>query len=90
MVSPYDWQEIIGTIGLFTLLITVVLSLMWRKAFLKRAEMQIRQDDRYRKLAERADEHQAKIAEQLEALNERLARVEAGNASIEETLKVVE
>jgi UDP-N-acetylglucosamine transferase subunit ALG13 len=90
MESPYDWQEIIGTIGLFTLLISVVLTLMWRKTFLKKAELQIRQDDRYRKLAERADAHQAELAQQLTALNERLARIEAGNAAIEETLKVVE
>jgi hypothetical protein len=90
MDSPYDWQEIIGTTGLFTLLITVVLSLIWRKAFLKRAEMQIRQDDEYKKLAERADERQAEIALQLAALNERIARIETSNAAIEETLKVVE
>ncbi|GAA2151610.1 hypothetical protein [Glycomyces lechevalierae] len=90
MDSPYDWQEIIGTTALFTLLITVVLSLIWRKAFLKRAEMQIRQDDEYKKLAQRADERQTEIAQQLAALNERLARIETSNASIEETLKVVE
>jgi septal ring factor EnvC (AmiA/AmiB activator) len=90
MDSPYDWQEIIGTTALFTLLITVVLSLIWRKAFLKRAEMQIRQDDEYKQLAQRADERQTEIARQLAALNERLARIETSNASIEETLKVVE
>jgi septal ring factor EnvC (AmiA/AmiB activator) len=90
MDSPYDWQEIIGTTALFTLLITVVLSLIWRKAFLKRAEMQIRQDDEYKQLAQRADERQTEIAQQLAALNERLARIETSNASIEETLKVVE
>lgn len=90
MVSPYDWQEVIGTVGMFVLLITIVLTLLWRKAFLKKAEMQIALDDRYKKLAERADEHQAAIAEQLAALNERVARLEASNASIEETLKVVE
>jgi septal ring factor EnvC (AmiA/AmiB activator) len=90
MDSPYDWQEIIGTTALFTLLITVVLSLIWRKAFLKRAEMQIRQDDKYKQLAQRADERQTEIAQQLAALNERLARIETSNASIEETLKVVE
>jgi septal ring factor EnvC (AmiA/AmiB activator) len=90
MDSPYDWQEIIGTTALFTLLITVVLSLIWRKAFIKRAEMQIRQDDKYKQLAQRADERQTEIAQQLAALNERLARIETSNASIEETLKVVE
>lgn len=90
MDSPYDWQEIIGTTALFTLLITVVLSLIWRKAFLKRAEMQIRRDDEYKQLAQRADERQTEIAQQLAALNERLARIETSNASIEETLKVVE
>lgn len=90
MDSPYDWQEIIGTTALFTLLITVVLSLIWRKAFLKRAEMQIRRDDEYKQIAQRADERQTEIAQQLAALNERLARIETSNASIEETLKVVE
>jgi len=90
MESPYDWQEIIGTTGLFVLLISVVLTLMWRKTFRQRYELQMEQSEKYRQLAERADERQTEIAQQLAALNERLARLETSNAAIEETLKVVE
>ncbi|MQM27754.1 hypothetical protein [Glycomyces albidus] len=90
MDSAYDWQEIIGSIGMFVLLITVVLSLIWRNAFLKRTRMQHEQDDRYLKLAERADEQQARLHDRLQALDERLARLESSSASIEQTLKVVE
>jgi septal ring factor EnvC (AmiA/AmiB activator) len=90
MDSPYDWQEIIGTTALFVLLISVVLSLIWRKTFRQRYEMQMKQSKQYQQLAERADERQTEIAQQLAALNERLARIETSNAAIEETLKVVE
>jgi septal ring factor EnvC (AmiA/AmiB activator) len=90
MESPYDWQEIIGTTGLFVLLISVVLTLMWRKTFRQRYELQMKQSEQYRQLAERADERQTELAQQLAALNERLARLETSNAAIEETLKVVE
>ena len=76
-------METIGTVALLTLLITIVLSLIWRSAFLKRAKLQHAHDDRYLKLAERSEEQQAKVGEQLQALNARVA-------SIEETLKVVE
>ena len=89
-MNEHEWQEVIGTIGMFVLLITVVISLIWRSAFIKRAKLQGAQDDRYLKLAERSDENQARTAEQLAALNERLARLETSSASIEETLKVVE
>jgi hypothetical protein len=90
MVSPYDWQEVIGTIGMFVLLITVVLSLIWRSALLKRTRLQHAHEDRFLELAERSNELQARTAEQLQTLNARLARLETSNASIEETLKVVE
>jgi hypothetical protein len=90
MTSPYDWQEVIGTIALFFLFISVVLSLIWRGAFLKRLKLQHAHDDRYLQIAERSEEQQAKIAEQLEALNARVARLEASTDSIEQTLKVVE
>ncbi|MCD0442945.1 hypothetical protein LO763_04805 [Glycomyces sp. A-F 0318] len=83
-------MEIVGGIGMFALIITVVLSLIWRSAFLKRTRLQHGQDDRYLKLVERSEEQQAKVLEQLQALNARVTRIETGTASIEETLKVVE
>jgi hypothetical protein len=89
-MNEHEWPEVIGTIGLFALLIGVVLSLIWRSAFIKRVKLQYKHEDQYRALAVKAEESQAKVAEQLAAVNERLARIEAGNASIEQTLKVVE
>jgi hypothetical protein len=89
-LNEHEWPEVIGTVGLFALLIGVVLSLIWRSAFIKRVKLQYKHDDRYRELAVKAEESQARLAEQLAAVNERLARIEAGNASIEQTLKVVE
>ena len=89
-MSGHEWPEVIGAIGIFTLMNGVVLSLIWRSAFIKRVKLQYQHDDRYKELAAKAEATQARLAEQLEALNERLARVEAGNASIEETLKVVD
>ncbi|GAA2146776.1 hypothetical protein [Glycomyces algeriensis] len=89
-MNEHEWPEVIGAIGMFALLIGVVLSLIWRSAFIKRVKLQYRHDDQYKELAAKAQEGQVKIAEQLAVVNERLARIEAGNASIEETLKVVE
>jgi hypothetical protein len=89
-MNEHEWPEVIGTIGFFALLIGVVLSLIWRSAFIKRVKLQYRHDDQYRALAEKAEESQTRLAEQLALVNDRLARIEAGNASIEQTLKVVE
>lgn len=89
-MNEHEWPEVIGTIGFFALLIGVVLSLIWRSAFIKRVKLQYRHDDQYRALAANAEATQAKLAEQLALVNDRLARIEAGNASIEQTLKVVE
>jgi len=90
MTSPYDFQEVIGTIGMFVLLITVVLSLIWRGAFLRRTKLQHAHDDRYLKLAERSEEQQAKVIDALTQLNARVAGLETSSAAIEETLKVVD
>ncbi|HEX2144098.1 MAG TPA: hypothetical protein VHG10_06290 [Glycomyces sp.] len=89
-MSGHEWPEVIGAIGLFTLMNGVVLSLIWRSAFIKRVKLQYRHDDQYKELAAKAEQTQAKLAEELTAVNQRLTRIEAGNASIEETLKVVE
>lgn len=83
-------METIGAIGVFTLIITVILSLIWRSAFLKRTKLQHAHDDRYLALVERSEEQQGNVLEQLQSLNARLARLETSSASIEETLKVVE
>lgn len=89
-MNEHEWPEVIGTIGFFALLIGVVLSLIWRSAFIKRVKLQYKHDDQYRALAAKAEESQTRLAEQLALVNDRLARIEAGNASIEQTLKVVE
>jgi hypothetical protein len=89
-VNEHEWPEVIGTIGFFALLIGVVLSLIWRSAFIKRVKLQYRHDDQYRALAAKAEESQTRLTEQLALVNDRLARIEAGNASIEQTLKVVD
>jgi hypothetical protein len=83
-------MDIVGAVGFFVLITAIVVSLIWRKAFLKQAELKYRNGDEYRELAAKAEEGQARLAEQLAAVNERLARIEAGNASIEQTLKVVD
>ncbi|MBO3732063.1 hypothetical protein [Glycomyces niveus] len=89
-MTEHEWPEVIGAIGVFALLIGVVLSLIWRSAFIKRVKLQYRHDERYKELAAKAEESQVRVAEQLAVLNERLARLETSSASIEETLKVVE
>jgi hypothetical protein len=88
--SPWDVQEVIGTIAFFVLLIGLVFSLIWRGAFIRRAHLQYKSDDRYKELAAKTEETQAELVEQLKAIGDRLARIEASNASIEDTLKVVE
>ena len=54
---------VIGAIGMFALLIGVVLSLIWRSAFIKRVQLQYRHDDKYKKLAAKAEESQVRVAE---------------------------
>jgi hypothetical protein len=90
MENTWEFQEVIGTVGFFILIISIVLSLIWRKTLLKRAQIVHGQGRQYQELAAKTEEGQARIAEQLKALDDRLARIEAANASIEQTLKVVE
>ncbi|MGZ3145672.1 hypothetical protein ACVDFE_27505 [Lentzea chajnantorensis] len=53
-MSPYDWQEIIGVVGVFVLITAVTTVLIWQLAATWRAKAALARENEYRALAERA------------------------------------
>jgi hypothetical protein len=89
-MNDHQWQEVIGTIGMFVLVLTVV-TLTLRYVFnSRRAKVAAAKDDVYRELAEAALEGQQRTERQLGDLTERLTDLQARTGSLERILKEVE
>lgn len=78
-----DWTEVVGALGLFLLITTVVAVTIWQLGAAWRAKVLLSREDAYRTLAESAVKSQenseralAEMSEQLTALSSRLANVE--------------
>ncbi|MFD9698255.1 hypothetical protein [Lentzea sp. NPDC059081] len=75
-MSPYDWQEIIGVVGVFVLITTVTTVLVWQLAATWRAKAALSRESEYRALAERAVQAQENSERKLDEMGERLRSVE--------------
>jgi len=89
-VTGQDWTEVVGAIGLFTLVITVVTVTIVQVATTVRAKATLAREAEYRKLAESAIETQQAIERQLAELKEHSGRTQDRLASIERILTQVE
>jgi phage shock protein A len=89
-VTGQDWTEVVGAIGLFTLVITVVTVTIVQVSTTVRAKATLAREAEYRKLAESAIETQQAIERQLAELKEHSGRVQDRLASIERILTQVE
>jgi hypothetical protein len=89
-VTGQDWTEVVGAIGLFTLVITVVTVTIVQVATTVRAKATLAREAEYRKLAESAIETQQAIERQLAELTEHSGRTQDRLASIERILTQVE
>lgn len=82
-MNEHEWTEIIGAIGMFVLLITVVALSIWQFAKTQRAKAVLAREEQYRKLAEaavasqqNADRQLTELAAHMTDLRDRMSRVE--------------
>ncbi len=80
-----DWTEIIGAIGVFALVITVITTIIIQVARTSRAKATLARESEYRNLAETAIHTQEGIERQLTKVAGRLADMESRMASLERT-----
>ncbi|WP_026923653.1 hypothetical protein [Glycomyces arizonensis] len=89
-MSEHAWAEIIGAIGLFVLVISVVLSIIWQFAITVRAKAKLAREDEYKRLAESAVAGREHLERQLEEIKGELAQIKTKGETIEDMLRVVE
>jgi hypothetical protein len=89
-MSDHDWTEVVGAIGIFTLLTTVITVTIVQLAASWRAKASLAREQEYRNLAEAAVRNQESIERQLAELNGRLTETQSRMNSIERVLKEVE
>ena len=82
-MSDTDWQEVIGTIGIFILVTSVIVVSIWQVAATARARAVLAREKEYRQLADRAVVVQ-------EATERQLGEMQARLTSVERLLKDVE
>ncbi len=85
-----DWTEIIGAIGVFVLVITVITVSIVQFASTTRAKAVLAREAEYRKVAEAAAQTQEATGRRLADLDERFGQMQTRLASIEQILKQVE
>lgn len=89
-MSPYGWQEIIGVVGVFVLIITVTTVGIWQLAATWRAKAALARESEYKLLAERSVAAQESSERRLSELGERVAEMQVRIQSVERILKEVE
>ncbi|MFD4762954.1 hypothetical protein ACFWOJ_30110 [Streptomyces sp. NPDC058439] len=89
-MNEHEWQEVIGTIGMFVLLIAVVVTVIWQVAAGRRAKAREAREIEYQKLAEAAVAGQRNIERQLAEIGGQVSDLQGRTDSIERVLKDVE
>ncbi|MGI5352869.1 hypothetical protein ACQEU8_32520 [Streptomyces sp. CA-250714] len=89
-MNEHEWQEVIGTIGMFTLLIAVVVTAIWQIGAGRRARTQLARESEYKKLAEAAADRQQRIEQQLTEIGSQVSDLRNRTDTIERVLKDVE
>ncbi|MEU7840173.1 hypothetical protein AB0B39_04295 [Micromonospora sp. NPDC049114] len=89
-MSEHDWTEVVGAIGIFGFLISVVTVTVVQLAKTRRARYETARADDYRRLAETAAQAQAENARLLTAMDGRLGGMETRMATLERVLREVD
>ncbi|MEH0398444.1 hypothetical protein AB0K64_13515 [Streptomyces sp. NPDC053741] len=89
-MNEHEWQEVIGTIGIFVLLTAVIITVIWQFAISWRAKAQLARESEYRKVAESAVEGQQRIEQRLAEIGGQVTDLQSRTGSIERVLKDVE
>ncbi|TDB76773.1 hypothetical protein [Micromonospora sp. KC723] len=89
-MSGQDWTEVVGAIGLFALVITVIVVAVTQLTAVWRAKAALSREAEYRKIAEAAVRTQETNERLLADLVQRSEQTQARLGSIEQILKQVE
>ncbi|WP_121717438.1 hypothetical protein [Streptomyces sp. E5N91] len=89
-MSSSDWQEIIGVIGVFILVISVVTVGIWQLAATWRAKAQLAREKEYRSIADRAVLVQEGMERQLTEITGQLGQTRGQLVSMQERLESLE
>jgi hypothetical protein len=89
-MSEHDWAEVVGAVGIFVFITTVITVIIVQVATTMRAKAALAREDEYRKLTERAVLLQEAIEKRLVALDEQAGQTQTRLTSIERILKQVE
>ncbi|MFD8821894.1 hypothetical protein ACFV1C_05945 [Streptomyces sp. NPDC059605] len=89
-MNEHEWQEVIGTVGIFVLLTAVVVTIIRQVAITRRAKARLARESEYRRLAEAAVTGQQKIEQQLAGIGDQVSDLQNRTDSIERVLKDVE
>ncbi|WP_406300108.1 hypothetical protein OG948_33700 [Embleya sp. NBC_00888] len=89
-MSSSDWQEIIGVIGVFALVTSVITVGIWQLAATWRAKAQLARESEYRSIADRAVLVQEGTERQLTAITDQLKQTKGQLETVHERLESVE
>ncbi|WP_326564476.1 hypothetical protein [Micromonospora peucetia] len=89
-MSEHDWTEVVGAIGIFALLLSVITVTIVQVAKTRRARVVGAREEEYRRLAESAVQAQEANGRVLAALDGRLGVMESRLVSVERVLKEVD
>jgi uncharacterized glyoxalase superfamily metalloenzyme YdcJ len=89
-MSEHDWTEVVGAIGIFTLLTTVITVTIVQLATSWRAKAMLAREDSFRTIAEASVRAQEQTERHLAELGTRLAELDSRMTSLERILKEVE
>jgi hypothetical protein len=89
-VNAQDLTEVVGAIGLFALVITVITTIVKQVGATTRAKAALAREQEYRRLAETAVRAQDETERRLAGLSEGVGQMQDRLASIERVLKQVE
>lgn len=89
-MNEHEWQEVIGAIGMFVLLIIVVTMIIWQVSASLRARAVLAREDSYKKLAEAALSSQQRTETELTAISTQLTELQDRMGTLERILKDVE
>lgn len=89
-MTYHGWQEVVGAVGIFGMIIVVVTIVVWHMAATWRARAILARDHEYRTLAEKAIRNQDAIEKQLAGIDSSLEDIRTRMRSVERILKEVE
>ena len=89
-MTGQDWTEVVGTIGVFALVISVATVGIWQLAATWRSRAVLAREREYRTLADRSALVQESTERQLAEIGGRLAEMQTRLQSVERVLKDVE